>query len=56
MPTITEAIDVRLKELTAQASRIKLELEAGNKDHTSAINLNFKLIADMLAEIGKKIE
>ena len=56
IPTITEAIDVRLKELNAQASKIKLELEAANKDNIQTIGLNFKLIADMLAEIGKRME
>jgi hypothetical protein len=56
MPTITEAIDVRLKELTEQTRKLKVELEAANKDYVKIINLNSKLVADMLAEIGKKIE
>ena len=56
LSTITEAVDVRLKELTDQTRKMKIELEAANKDYTTIINLNSKLIADMLSEIGKKIK
>ena len=46
----------RYRDWTEQTRKVKVELEAANKDNVAVINTNFKLIADMLAEIGKKIE
>jgi len=56
IPKITEAIDIRLKELNEQAKQIKEELELTREESIEAFNLKTDQIKGMLAEICNKID
>jgi hypothetical protein len=56
MPTITEAIDVRLKELTEQLTQTKEEMVMQRNQYVGEFNQNITKLSIILGEIAKKIE
>jgi len=55
MPSITEAIDVRLKEINEQLQKINGDVSLRNSDFVSEINRNFLNLATILTDLAKKI-
>jgi len=55
MPSITEAIDVRLKEINKQLQKINEDVSLRNSDFVSEINRNFLNLATILTDLAKKI-
>ena len=55
IPKITEAVDIRLKEIREQLIQIKEEINSKGNEYTSAFNIGNTSIIGMLEEIGKKI-
>jgi len=56
IPKITEAVDVRLKEMTNQLKQINAQLSSQEKNFTGSFEMSTKTIADMLSTISRKIE
>ncbi|WNE40198.1 MAG: Signal recognition particle receptor FtsY [Mycoplasmataceae bacterium] len=55
VPKITEAIDVRLKELSEQLIQIKGEIELKGNQYVDSFNRGNTSIIGILTEIGKKV-
>ncbi|CAG8528545.1 2417_t:CDS:2 [Ambispora gerdemannii] len=56
IPQITEALDVRLKEMNEQLIRVNEEMVSQKQNFFETFNHNTNLIANILGEIAKKIE
>jgi len=55
IPKITEALDVRLKEIKEQLIQVKEELSSQEKNYTSTFNSQVSRLSTSLLEICKKI-
>lgn len=56
IPTITEVLDIRLKELTEQVTRVNEELNLQKQQYVGELNHNISKLQITLGEICKKIE